>query len=573
MARTQPVPTARSAQQTRTAGAGRRKRSTPDRLRTVLDNAPLVLFTVDRGGIVTMCEGSALAGISRGTAKAVVGRSVFEVFANVPQVQALVRGALKGKSQAAIIEVEGRYFDTRVSPMRDAEGAVTEIVAIGTDVTERRSSEAALLHHATHDALTDLANRSLFEHSLTGAIEEARSQRGVAAALLLDLVGFRSVNNCYGHAAGDEVLRQVAQRLRHVAPPPALVARFGADDFAVLLPASPRKDEASVVARRILEAMTEPFSVDGIDVSLMCGVGIAAFPRHAGNADLVLRHAEAALAVAKRSAAGVVVYSREDEVFDPRRLTLLGQLRQAISTGGLALHYQPKLSLRDDRVDTVEALVRWPHPVRGMLPPAEFIALAEETGVIRSLTTWAIAEAAAQVRRFEAAGEDVRIALNLSTHDLRDVMLPSAIDRLTTDLGMPRSSLEFEVTESAVMADPDRTMKTVRDLSEMGFTLCIDDFGTGYSSLSYLQRLPADEVKIDRTFVKDMVQDEYDRAIVRATIDLAHQLHMSVVAEGVEDDATRAMLADMGCDALQGYQVCRPLPADELIDWLRARPN
>jgi EAL domain-containing protein (putative c-di-GMP-specific phosphodiesterase class I) len=305
----------------------------------------------------------------------------------------------------------------------------------------------------------------------------------------------------------------------------------------------------------------------------MCNIGIATFPRHAADADTMLRRAEAALKTAGRSAMGVASYTREGDEFNPRRLTLLGQLRTAIADSQLTLHYQPKLSLRSGRVDSVEALVRWPHADLGLIPPADFIGLAEQSGLIRPLTVWAIGEALRQVQVFKAAGQNLRIALNLSARDLQDPRLPGAVEREVHACGLDCSSLAFELTESAVMADPVRALESLQRLSEMGFALSIDDFGTGYSSLSYLQRLPADEVKIDQSFVKDMVHDEYDRAIVRATIDLGHNLHMSVVAEGVEDDATRVLLADMGCDVLQGYQVCRPLPASELTTWLGQRRN
>ena len=568
----------------RVVGAGQAGRAAPGerrrgarassgRLKAVLDNAPLVLFALDPGGVVTMCEGRGLAGISPETAAAVVGQSVFDVFANVPEVQELVRAALLGTPRESVIEVEGRYFDTQVKPIFDVGGAVAEVIAVGTDVTERRLTEAALLHQATHDPLTGLANRSLFERELTSGIAAAATEQSSVGILLIDLIDFRHVNNCYGHAVGDELLRQVALRLAAVTPETALPARFGGDDFAILMPGLRQKDAPVVLARQLVEAVQEPFEIDGNVVSLMCSIGIASFPRHAANADILLRRAEAALESASRTAVGVAVYAREEDQFNPRRLTLLGQLRHAIGAGELTLHYQPKLSLRTGRIESVEALVRWPHPDHGLIPPGDFIGLAEQTGLIRPLTVWAIGEALRQVQRFRDAGEDIRIALNLSARDLQDPRLPMAIEKEVEDCGLGCSSLEFELTESAVMADPVRALDTLQRLSELGFNLSIDDFGTGYSSLSYLQRLPADEVKIDQSFVKDMVHDEYDRAIVRATIDLGHQLHMSVVAEGVEDRATRELLEGMGCDILQGYQVCRPLPAAELGAWLEARRN
>ena len=551
----------------------RGNRASTGHLKAVLDNAPLVLFALDPQGLVTICEGRGLSGISPETASAVLGQSVYDVFANVPAVHQMVRSALGGKSQQSVLEIEGRYFDTQVRPVLDAAGGVIEVIAVGTDITERRLTEEALLHQATHDSLTGLANRSLFERELHSAIIAASADQSSVGVLLIDLIDFRHVNNCYGHAVGDELLRQVAGRLAASTPDVALPARFGGDDFAVLMPGLRQKDAPVVLARQLVDAVQEPFDIEGNAVSLMCSIGIASFPRHAGNADILLRRAEAALESASRTAVGVAVYAREEDQFNPRRLTLLGQLRRAINDGDLTLHYQPKLSLRTNTIESVEALVRWPHPDHGLIPPGEFIGLAEQTGLIRPLTVWAIGEALRQVQRFRDAGEDIRIALNLSARDLQDPRLPIAIEKEVGDCGLGCSSLEFELTESAVMADPVRALETLQQLSELGFNLCIDDFGTGYSSLSYLQRLPADEVKIDQSFVKDMVHDEYDRAIVRATIDLGHQLHMSVVAEGVEDSATRELLTGMGCDTLQGYQVCRPLPELELGAWLKSRRN
>lgn len=582
--RIRPVPEAHLARssQNPSGSASQRKASGDDRrdvvarsahLEAVLDNAPLVLFAIAPDGIVTICEGSGLAGVSPETAGQVVGQSVYDVFANVPEVRGLVHSALMGHAEEMVIEVEGRYFDTRVTPVLDAAGGVTEVIAVGTDVTERRRGEEALLHQATHDALTGLANRSGFEVALEEGITRAELERALLGVLLIDLVDFRHVNNCYGHAVGDELLRQVGARVSDIVPPGATPVRLGGDDFAVLMPDIRLKDAPMVLARRLVEAMQEPFTIGGSVVNLMCSIGIASFPRHAADADTLLRRAETALEAARRNAVGVAVYSREDDEFNPRRLTLLGQLRRAIADGALTLHYQPKLSLRTGRIESVEALVRWPHPDHGLIPPSDFIGLAEQTGLIRPLTVWAIGEALRQAQRFADHDDRICIALNLSARDLQDPRLPLAIEKEVGDRGLGCSSLEFELTESAVMADPVRAMDTLQRLSEMGFALSIDDFGTGYSSLSYLQRLPADEVKIDQSFVKDMVHDEYDRAIVRATIDLGHKLHMSVVAEGVEDKATHDLLAGMGCDVLQGYQVCRPLPADQLAAWLTERQN
>jgi predicted signal transduction protein with EAL and GGDEF domain len=346
------------------------------------------------------------------------------------------------------------------------------------------------------------------------------------------------------------------------------VARLGGDEFAVLLP-DVDAVAATPLAVKQLRALEPPFTLGAHSLELGASVGIALYPEHGQTAEALLRHADVALYAAKRAGGGIALYDPEQDLHTVDRLTLIGKLRTAIEREQLLLHFQPKLDLGSGQLAGVEALVRWQHPERGLVPPDEFILLAEQTGLIKPLTQWVLAAGLRQCRAWREQGFDVPMAVNLSMRDLHDPRLPALLAALLDSSGIAPAWLCLEITESAAMADPDQTLQILARLRQLGVGLAIDDFGTGYSSLSYLKRLPVQELKIDRGFVREIARNEDDLAIVRATIELGHSMGLEVVAEGVEDEAGWRLLDTLGCDLAQGYYMSRPLPAPALLPWLQ----
>ena len=421
---------------------------------------------------------------------------------------------------------------------------------------------------ATRDRLTDLPHRDRFRQELRQALE--RAGRKPTAVLMLDMDRFKHVNDQLGHRFGDGLLKAVAERLRTHAKgqPRAVLARLGGDEFGLLLP---RTDATTAhrLAQRILADFERPIQLDGHKIDLSAGIGIACAPEHGQDVDALLSRAELAMYAAKHRRAGAVIYQRELDPESGSSLTLLGELRQAVDQGELRLFLQPKVSLRTGRVVGAEALVRWEHPVRGVLPPHGFVPFAEQTGFVRLLTGWMLEEVTRTARQLADLGLDVKLSVNLSTRDLMDQALPERFAALIEQHGVAPDRLVLEITESAIMDDPRRAQMTLERLHGMGLRLSIDDFGTGYASLAYLKALPVDELKIDRSFVQDMDRDGHDAKIVSSTIELAHSLGLSVVAEGVEDEAAWHQLARLGCDEVQGHLVARPMPAGKFPGWAR----
>ncbi|MCA1598802.1 MAG: EAL domain-containing protein, partial [Chloroflexi bacterium] len=444
--------------------------------------------------------------------------------------------------------------------------AIRGVIVNSRDITERVRAEEALRHQALHDALTDLPNRALLHDRLEQALRSAQRNGAPLALLLLDLDRFKEINDTFGHDRGDDLLRQVAARLRGALRAADTLARLGGDEFAVLLP---HADEAGAraAATALRAALDVPVVIAGHALHLGASVGVALAPVHGEDAPTLLRHADSAMDAAKRGGSGegsVAVYDAACDPYSPARLALLADLRAAITEGGLALHYQPQVELATGQVRGVEALVRWPHPAHGLLPPDQFIGLAEQHGLIGPLTLWVLDEALRQGQAWARAGWDVQVAVNLSAWSLHDAALPQTIAALLRRHDAPPERLRLELTEGTVMADAERALEVLTRLAALGVGLSVDDFGTGYSSLAYLKRLPVDEVKIDRSFVHDLVTDEADAAIVRATVGLGRSLGLRVVAEGVEDRATWDRLTELGCDTAQGYYLARPLPAVEV---------
>jgi diguanylate cyclase (GGDEF)-like protein len=448
---------------------------------------------------------------------------------------------------------------------------VTLVVGLAVGAHRRLRRQAAdHRHQALHDQLTELSNRRLFHQRVADALAVAEREAGCVAVLLVDLDGFKEVNDTLGHTNGDRLLQQVASRLTEVVPSADTVARLGGDEFAVLVPAVAGDEAAVAIGEALRDALREPFTLQGIPVLTDASVGIAIGPRQGDDPDTLIKHADVAMYIAKEGPGGTVVYAPERDHYSPERLALVAELRRAIELDELLLHYQPQIEPETGRVGGVEALLRWHHPERGLVPPDQFVPLAERTGLIRPLTLWVMEAAMRQCAAWRRAGLDLPVAANLSASNLADADLPDAIERLLRRWAVPPGFLRLEITETAAMADPARTGAVLERLDAMGVELAIDDFGTGHSSLAHLRRLPVHELKIDRSFVATMATDRHDAVIVAATIDLGHNLGLRVVAEGVEDEETLRELTGRGCDLAQGYLFSKPLPAEELESWLRA---
>lgn len=463
---------------------------------------------------------------------------------------------------------QGDYTDRAATGQRGEIGALASSFNHMLDGILAREKENLRL--AFEDHLTALPNRARFHERLRAALDASRSSRQPLAVLVLDLDRFKFVNDTLGHPVGDRVLSAVAARLASVLSPGDTVARLGGDEFAILLPAGDSA-HAMTVATLVQKSLEAPIIVDEQPIDIGTSVGVAAYPQHADDADDLLRFADIAMYAAKRSKSGIAVYDPHYEQYREAHLTLLGELRRAIEQGELRLFYQPKFAIASDRVTGVEALVRWQHPVRGVLPPSEFIPFAEQTGNIRMITRWVIATAAAQCGAWRVAGIELAVAINVSARDLLDRDLVSVIDAALRRHAVPPALLCIELTESALMEDPGRARATLHALRDLGVRLAMDDYGTGYSSLAYIKDLALDEIKIDRAFVTAIDANSQNAAIVRSTIELGHSLGMMVIAEGVETEEELRHLQAFGCDYAQGYGISRPMPAEDIPRWMAAR--
>jgi diguanylate cyclase len=433
-----------------------------------------------------------------------------------------------------------------------------------------KEAEETIRRMAYFDALTGLPNRVQLRLQLEQAIEEARQKNRALALLYVEGGRFREINEVLGYREGDLLLQQVAARLVAAAGPAISVARVGEDEFAVLLAGG--AEQAKQLAQKIQVVMHEPVELAGVMLDVRTSIGITLYPGHGTTADILMRRASVALYQAKRSGAGYAVYSGVADTDNARRLALMGDLRQAIENDELVLYYQPKIHIASRSLCGAEALVRWNHPRHGMVNPGEFIKLAESAGLITPLTYWVLDAALQQGYALRQRGLKLPLAVNLSARDLHDPRLLDRISGSFATWGASPDSIQFELTESAVMEDPAGSLKILGRLKRLDVELFIDDFGTGYSSLAYLQKLPIDDIKVDQAFVSTMVTNKDSAVIVRSTIDLAHDLDLKVVAEGVENQAVWDRLAGLGCDVAQGYCISAPIPAEQLGDWEARSP-
>jgi diguanylate cyclase (GGDEF)-like protein len=431
------------------------------------------------------------------------------------------------------------------------------------DMTVALEHKAA--HDATHDTVTNLPNRVLLLDRLDQAIQAAIYQKTLLGLLILDIDNFKEINDTLGHYSGDRLLKQLVSRLLGVVKKSDTLAKLDSDEFAILLQGVAEHDNIIQLVEKIQKIFLEPFSIEGLRLEIQASIGIAIFPEHGKNGDTLIQRANMALYAAQNGSQKYTIYSINLDKHNPHRLTLMGELRQAIENDELILHYQPKISLDSLSVKGVETLVRWRHPEHGFMAPEEFIPMAERTGLIKPLSIWVLNNALGQVEKWHSQKLKVSISINLSPTTFLDTDLPDLIIGMLSLYDIPPHFVILEITEGSMIKDPDLAMEILTRLTQRGIRISIDDFGTGYSSLAYLKKLPVNEVKIDKSFVKDMITNKNDAVIVKSIIDLGHNLSLNVVAEGVENKQTAARLKELGCDELQGHFFSAPLSSDDFF--------
>lgn len=447
------------------------------------------------------------------------------------------------------------------------------IIGIIFSIIKRQYSKRddELFAQSLRDPLTGLANRTLLYDRLQQTIASAKRDKKSIALLLLDIDRFKEINNTLGHEYGDMILKQIEPRLREVVRETDTIARFGGDEFAIVLSIA-HTGSVTRCLDKIMNSLHLPFYIEELKLSMgiEASIGIALYPNHGDDPETLIMHAEMAMYKAKKQGSQICFYTPDDDPYSLRRLALVSDLRQAIENNELTLHYQPKVDLENNCITSVEALLRWNHPKHSFIPPAEFIPLAEQSGVIKPLTQWVLKTAIRQYQTWREQGICLNMAVNLSARNLHDQHIVQDILHLLEESEMDPSHLELEITESAMMSDPGQAKAILQSLDHLGIKLSIDDFGTGFSSLAYLRDLPVDNLKIDKSFVIDMMHEKNNVIIVNSTIRLAHGLGYQVIAEGVEDKETLEKLTTLGCNSAQGYHICRPLAADELSNWFKA---
>ena len=553
-------------------GAEERLRRSEIRSRAVLDNVTDGVISLSSDDTVESLNPAAaqLLGVDAAVAVGQPAAALLgaEAYAAVVALQAERGDAAPGDLiEATTQRVDGTRLAIELGATKVELGAHNMWLVSLRDITERRAQTEALEHQALHDALTGLPNRTLFIDRLGQSVTGAERRRQQLGVLFMDLNGFKDINDTLGHHIGDAFLVAIAGRLKTTLRDVDTIARLGGDEFAILPDGGGDIAAMTHIAKLVAAKLEAPFEVEGTTLDASASIGIAMYPQHGDHAAILMRHADVAMYSAKQRGGGFAIYAEGDDEQSAARLSLSGELRNAIAMGHLTLHYQPKVDMRTARVSGVEALVRWQHSERGLIAPDVFIPIAEQSELIKPLTAWVLGAAIADLSRWRTAGIDLTMAVNLSARNLHDADIVQIVRRLLRRHRVPAERLTIELTESTIMTGTGS--RTLQGLKALGTSISIDDFGTGYSSLAYLKRLPVTEIKIDRSFVTTLSTDADDAAIVRPTISLGHNLGLQVVAEGVEDGDSYAMLADYGCDFVQGYFISRPLSAEDLESWLR----
>jgi diguanylate cyclase (GGDEF)-like protein/PAS domain S-box-containing protein len=544
------------------------------RMRSVLDNVSDGLATIDHAGLiesinpaVTKLFGYAEQELVGESASILIATTHRGAFDNYLQRRLSMDSQGGGAHETMGKRKNGSLFPLEFVVSSMHVGSRHLFIATLRDISERKAHTDALEYQALHDALTGLPNRSLFGDRLRQALLSARRNQKMFGVLLLDLDRFKDINDALGHDRGDSLLQEVTARLRGVLRATDTIARLGGDEFAVLTTDARHPEDVIATAKKILASLEGPFAIADQMVETGASIGIAMYPVHGDDPSTLLRRADVAMYVAKRSGGGYALYQPEQEAQTMRRSGLAGELRRSIPQGELVLHYQPQVTLATGAVHSVEALVRWNHPREGLMPPDRFIPMAEETGIIHPLTAWVIDSALAQLCRWIEEGLDVSVSINVSPRNIEDHSLEEMVARALGNFKVEPSRLTLEITEGVAMAAA--AAKALRRLHEIGVRIALDDFGTGYSSLLYLMRLPVNEIKIDRSFVSALASDPDSGAIVRSAVGLGHNLGLRVVAEGLQDRMAEAVLVEAGCDAAQGFLVGRPVGEPEMTAMLR----
>ncbi len=512
------------------------------------------------------------------TAAEAIGRNTFEIgLWAEPEEREKLMSLLKQQGYVRDLEICMRIKSGQVRQcLTSAELITIEgvpcLVTVTRDITERKAYLANMEHQATHDSLTELPNRELLFTSIEAAIRDAKDKGNMIALFLMDLDRFKEINDTLGHHSGDNLLKQIGPRLqRHMDKNGVLIARLGGDEFAVLIGSIESEGQAINHVEQVLSIVKQSFDIDGLKVEIGASVGVSLYPQHGDNPSTLLRCADVAMYHAKQHSLGYAIYSPDHDGYSLRRLSLMTDLGSAIRENQLFLQYQPKVTVQDNEVIGFEVLVRWQHPEHGLIPPDQFIPMVETGELIKPLTLWVVDNALRQLSNWHKAGFKVNVGVNISTRNLLDEELPDSLASLLEKHAVNPAYLELEITESAIMADPERALNILTRVNGMGIQLSIDDFGTGYSSLAYLKRLPIHALKIDLSFVSNMTRSQQDKIIVQSTINLAHNLQLAVIAEGVENKEILESLKNSECDQAQGFFISRPLDSNGIEEWLQTR--
>ncbi|MEX2123280.1 MAG: EAL domain-containing protein [Woeseia sp.] len=540
-------------------------------LKSIVQSSTDCIICIDVKGLI-LTANPAAAQLFACHSNELVGASIVEFIPSLLRESADDRRQAFERMSSSIFEStacgnNGDSFPVEISISRVKLKDEQLYTAIIRDITERKAQQRQLQFQATHDPLTALPNRPALAARLDSLLTNAESANPVAL-LMIDLNRFKEVNDTLGHNVGDYVLYEVARRLEEVISQRGFIARIGGDEFALVVERFRDRAEISALSRELVDCMKRPVETCGVAIDVGLSIGIAVFPQDANEAESLFKNADVAMYVAKRSGSGFEYYNAADDRHTVRRLTIVTRLRKAIANNELELCFQPQINLRTGRVESVEALLRWDDASLGRVTPDEFIALAETTDLIRPLSEWTLVHAFEQSTRWSGQGVDLRVAINLSARMLQDVDFPARLARSMREFGVRPEQIELEITESAMMVDPQRAQGIVVKLSELGVLISIDDYGTGYSSLAYLRDLPVHALKLDKSFVMRMQQHD-DRVIVESTVQLAHALNLKVVAEGVESAADAAFLSSCGYDYAQGYLYSAALASSALLEWVR----